>query len=171
MVYSVAFAILAFAQVAFAAGGQVSYLYEAVSVGKNMSIGLNFTPSGNISNSNPLVASATVSGTSLLIQGTTVGTSVIRVCDAQNFDCLNVTVAVTGSVLGASTFFNTHPVGSWVLAGKTVFYVSNTGLIPVGSWQIFLGNGGQAKFIQPIMQGDYFLPLLPFMTANDNRVQ
>src|SRR5436190_1100886 len=83
-----------------------------------------------------------------IINGLSVGNTLVSVCYTnQGIHCLNVNVAVTGSVLGAITYFNAHPVGSWVIQGQTVYFVSASGLIPISTWQIFLSNGGQASLI------------------------
>ena len=64
-----------------------------------------------------------------------------------------------------------HPWGSWIIYKKTVYYVTQEGLIPISSWNIFLQNGGQAKFIVKANKADLALPTLPMMQLNDSRVR
>jgi hypothetical protein len=63
-----------------------------------------------------------------------------------------------------------HPWGAWILSSGTVYFVSQSGLIPVPSWSTFLNNGGQASFIVPANNYDMVLPQLPIMTNSDPRV-
>ncbi|HYV34002.1 MAG TPA: hypothetical protein VE973_04105, partial [Candidatus Limnocylindria bacterium] len=64
-----------------------------------------------------------------------------------------------------------HPAGSWVIQGKTVYYITSSGLVPITTWAIFLSNGGKANLIVPINDGDMHLPLLALMEAHDSRVK
>lgn len=47
-----------------------------------------------------------------------------------------------------------HPWGAWVLKGKTVYLVHESGLIPVPSWDIFIANGGRAEYLVPANAAD-----------------
>lgn len=47
-----------------------------------------------------------------------------------------------------------HPWGAWVLKGKTVYLVHESGLIPVPSWDIFIANGGKAEYLVPANAAD-----------------
>ncbi|MFB3906515.1 MAG: hypothetical protein ACE15E_23990 [Acidobacteriota bacterium] len=40
-----------------------------------------------------------------------------------------------------------HPQGSWVLSGRTVYYFSARGPIGIPTWEIFVSNGGQSRLI------------------------
>jgi hypothetical protein len=64
-----------------------------------------------------------------------------------------------------------HPRGTWVNSGKTVYFVTPAGLIPVPTWDIFLSNGGQAGFIVPADSYDLAMPKLPLMVLNDSRMK
>lgn len=91
----------------------------------------------------------------------------------------NVVVGDLSSYASAQSYFITtadqeHPWGSWLLYKGVVYYSSETGLIPVPSWEIFLANGGQDKHIlnanaydrariKPETQVD-------LLSANDSRV-
>lgn len=70
--------------------------------------------------------------------------------------------------------YEIHPWGSWLLSGKTVYYSTEQGLIPAPSWEVFLSNGGEAKFILPANQADLGIlkayPNLPLLQMNDSRV-
>jgi DNA-binding beta-propeller fold protein YncE len=67
-----------------------------------------------------------------------------------------------------------HPWTAWVLSGRTVYYVSPQGLIGVATWDVFLNNGGQAKYILPANKNDLQVlkdhPNLPLLQPNDPRV-
>ncbi len=67
-----------------------------------------------------------------------------------------------------------HPWNAWVLYNRTVYYVSPQGLIGVPSWDVFLSNGGQAKYILPANQADIAAlnsnTHLPLLQPNDSRV-
>ncbi len=91
------------------------------------------------------------------------------------FSFNNVT-AVSNSGLAASgkvvvTAGGAHPRGSWLLSGKTVYFLTPDGLIPIADWNTFLNNGGQAGFIVKANSYDLALPKLPLMTANDSRMK
>ncbi len=63
-----------------------------------------------------------------------------------------------------------HPWGSWVRSGSTVYFVHQSGLIPVSSYDIFLNNGGLPENIVPIVNADWYKPMLPVMTYADYRL-
>lgn len=63
-----------------------------------------------------------------------------------------------------------HPWGSWVLGGKTVYFIHESGLIPITTYKIFLNNGGQDDLILPMNWYDWQLPKLPYMSDNDPRL-
>lgn len=63
-----------------------------------------------------------------------------------------------------------HPWGSWIKNGtSTVYFVHESGLIPVPDWSTFLNNGGEASLIVPANSYDFGLPILTPMTSNDSR--
>ncbi len=159
------------AQIAFAAP-TLGSIQQSIPVGKNLSVGLGTSSSGKwfvMKNTNPEVAGSVIFTNSLVVNGLAVGITNISVCsELEATNCLEVSVTVVGSVLGLHT--QTHPEGSWVNLGKTVFYVHSTGLIPIPTWSIFLSNGGKASLIVPANEADLNLPLLPLMVANDSRV-
>jgi len=66
-----------------------------------------------------------------------------------------------------------HPWGSWLLYGKTIYYSTQAGMIPVASWDTFVNNGGQSKFIVRANVADISIiknNTLPVMQLNDSRV-
>ncbi len=65
----------------------------------------------------------------------------------------------------------THPWGTWIKSGTTVYFVHEQGLMPVPDWNTFLNNGGQANFIVNANYYDLSLPRLPMMTYSDTRLQ
>lgn len=83
--------------------------------------------------------------------------------------------AVTNSSLTLSpkvviTADGAHPRGAWISNGKTVYFVTPDGLIPVPTWDILLSNGGQASFIVKANSYDLSRKKLPLMTAGDSRM-
>ena len=63
-----------------------------------------------------------------------------------------------------------HPWGTWIKSGQTVYFVHETGLIPVGDYGTFLNNGGQDNLVVPANTWDFRLPMLSLMTYNDPRL-
>jgi hypothetical protein len=85
-------------------------------------------------------------------------------------------LAVGNSGLTASSYTVTtsagqHPWGSWIKSGQTVYFVHQSGLIPVPDWNTFLSNGGQASFIVSASIYDFRQPMLSPMTSGDSRLQ
>ncbi len=70
-----------------------------------------------------------------------------------------------------STSAAAHPWGSWIRSGQTVYFVHETGLIPVPNLNTFYANGGQANLIVNANAYDLRLPMLSAMTAADYRLQ
>jgi hypothetical protein len=64
-----------------------------------------------------------------------------------------------------------HPWGSWIKSGQTIYFVHQSGLIPVPDWNTFLNNGGQASFVVPANSYDFRLYILSPMTSGDSRLQ
>jgi len=67
--------------------------------------------------------------------------------------------------------YSSHPWGTWVKSGSTVYFVHEQGLIPVPDWNTFLNNGGQASFIVSANSYDLALPRLSNMTYSDYRLR
>lgn len=67
-----------------------------------------------------------------------------------------------------------HPWSAWINYKRTIYYVSPQGLIGVPSWDIFLSNGGEAKYILPANKADVEVlkknPHLPLLQPDDSRV-
>ncbi len=64
-----------------------------------------------------------------------------------------------------------HPWGSWIKSGKTIYFVHESGLIPVPDWNTFLSNGGQSNMVVPANHYDFTLPILSPMSYSDYRLQ
>ncbi|MDE2312183.1 MAG: hypothetical protein KGJ93_03830, partial [Patescibacteria group bacterium] len=64
-----------------------------------------------------------------------------------------------------------HPWGSWIKSGQTVYFVHESGLIPVPDWSTFLNNGGQSNMIVSANHYDFTLPILSPMSYNDSRLR
>lgn len=66
-----------------------------------------------------------------------------------------------------------HPWGSWLLYGRTIYYSTQAGMVPVASWDVFINNGGQNKFILKANKADISViknNTLSVMQLNDNRI-
>ena len=75
----------------------------------------------------------------------------------------------SGFVVGSSNI--AHPWGSWVKSGTTVYFVHETGLVPISSYDIFLNNGGPAAGVVKANSYDLMKPLLSVMSYNDTRLK
>jgi hypothetical protein len=64
-----------------------------------------------------------------------------------------------------------HPWGTWVKDGSTIYFVYESGLIPISSWSVFTGNGGKANYIVKANSYDLALTRLDVMTSNDSRLK
>ncbi len=76
---------------------------------------------------------------------------------------------VNGYVI--SSAYGSHPWGSWIKSGNTVYFVHDQGLIPVGDYATFLNNGGQDAWVVSANSWDFTRPILPIMTYNDYRLK
>ena len=79
-------------------------------------------------------------------------------------------VSIPSSGYVISTSNASHPWGSWIKSGNTVYFAHEQGLIPVPDWNTFLNNGGQANLIVNSNQYDFYVPMLSPMTWNDSRL-
>lgn len=64
-----------------------------------------------------------------------------------------------------------HPWGSWVKSGQTIYFVHESGLIPIPSYDIFLNNGGQDYLVVSMNSYDWQLTKQSLMTYNDYRLK
>ncbi len=64
-----------------------------------------------------------------------------------------------------------HPWGSWVKSGQTVYFVHADGLIPVPSADVFQNNGGAWGLVVNANTYDFARPILPVMDYNDSRLR
>src|SRR3989344_7321533 len=114
-----------------ASAASLGSLKEVIGVGNSLSIGLNTSPTGQwyLVSGNSVIVQSSISQNKLIVRGLSTGSALVTVCtEPQGTNCLSVSVTVSG-VLG-SYVSNIHPVGTWVISGKTVFYVHLDGLIP-----------------------------------------
>lgn len=81
----------------------------------------------------------------------------------------NSGLAASGYIV--STSIGQHPWGSWIKSGNTVYFIHDSGLIPLPNWTTFINNGGQANLIVPANTYDFRLPMLSVMTAGDSRLR
>ena len=144
---------------------------------------VNFTVNNTAPTPTPTVASSgyysgeliNENGTiSIVYKNTKTGFANASAFTGLGFSFSNV-VTVANSGLSTSgqivtTASAAHPWGSWVLSGSTVYFVHQSGLIPVPNWNTFLNNGGQGNFIVPANSYDLALPHLAIMTAGDARM-
>lgn len=70
-----------------------------------------------------------------------------------------------------SNSYASHPWGSWIKSGSTIYFVHESGLIPVPDWNTFINNGGHAEFVVNANVSDMHLPKLGIMVFSDNRLQ
>ncbi|MBL8029925.1 MAG: hypothetical protein JNN11_01625 [Candidatus Doudnabacteria bacterium] len=63
-----------------------------------------------------------------------------------------------------------HPWGSWVQSGSTIYFVHEQGLVPVPSWEIFLNNRGSSSLVVPANIYDFQKPILAPMSWSDSRL-
>jgi hypothetical protein len=83
---------------------------------------------------------------------------------------------VSGSGLVDSGFIVTtsrasHPWGSWIKSGNTVYFVHEQGVIPVPDWNTFLNNGGSSDLVVFANAFDFQRPILSVMSQNDSRLR
>jgi hypothetical protein len=140
--------------------------------------GLNF--SGTTSGAHPSFPSGTLvndHGTIYLIsQQTKIGFTSMAVLRGLSYKLLNVVVGDTSAYQTSQTYILTdprmaHPLGSWLLYKKTVYYSHSLGLIGVPSWDVFLSNGGKASLLLPANTADLAQPRLsPVLDSHDARV-
>ncbi|MCX6797366.1 MAG: Ig domain-containing protein [Candidatus Doudnabacteria bacterium] len=70
-----------------------------------------------------------------------------------------------------NTAYSSHPWGSWIKSGRTVYFVHEQGLIPVPSGDVFLNNGGSWNLVVNANRYDFERPILPVMDYNDSRLR
>lgn len=75
----------------------------------------------------------------------------------------------SGYVVGSSNV--AHPWGSWVKYGTTIYFVHETGLIPIPSYDIFLNNGGNAATVVNANSYDLARQILSVMSYSDTRLR
>lgn len=75
----------------------------------------------------------------------------------------------TGFVINSASI--PHPWGSWIRSGNTVYFVHESGLIPISQYDIFISNGGRDNLVVNGNQFDYNRTMLPLMTINDSRLR
>jgi hypothetical protein len=83
-------------------------------------------------------------------------------------DISNSGLSNSGFVITTSNA--SHPWGSWVKSGQTVYFVHESGLVPVPDWNTFLNNNGQAHLIVDANIKDFALPILSPMVWSDGRL-
>lgn len=84
-------------------------------------------------------------------------------------DVGNSGLANSGYIISTSN--TSHPWGTWIKSGQTVYFMHETGLIPVPDWDTFINNGGQADFIVKANLRDFQLPILSVMVFDDARLR
>ncbi len=63
-----------------------------------------------------------------------------------------------------------HPWGSWVKQGKQIYLVTELGLMPITTMEIFTNNGGKTQLVVPMNQADTELPKISVMEMSDWRL-
>ena len=157
------------------ASNELGSLHESIEIGKVMSIGLNPITTGKwyLSSYPSNLIDASVSSSTLTVKAKAQGVVKMSVCsDVSSNSCLEVNINIlSGSkVLGVFTE-KPHLPKSWVQDGNTIFYINESGIIPIATWNIFINNGGKKKLIKPANSGDLSLPLQSLMIEKDMRVK
>jgi hypothetical protein len=80
-----------------------------------------------------------------------------------------ISVPTSSHIIGNQ--YTSHPWGSWVSEGSTIYFVSQYGLIPIPNYSTFTNNGGQTAWVVPANSYDYNLQVLSPMSSNDSRLQ
>lgn len=78
---------------------------------------------------------------------------------------------LTNSGYVISSAYTSHPWGSWIKSGRTVYFVHEQGLIPVPSGDVFLNNGGSWNLVVNANRYDFERIILPIMEYNDSRLR
>lgn len=90
------------------------------------------------------------------------------------FKLSNVMNGSTSSFVNSGYTVNSgtaaHPWGSWIKNGNTIYFVHQSGLIPIGDYQTFLNNGGRDNLTVPANLSDFSQPILSVMTSSDPRL-
>ncbi|MBI5530197.1 MAG: hypothetical protein HY918_01725 [Candidatus Doudnabacteria bacterium] len=169
---------------ALSAGSSTITVCQSGGQCSSLSLIVNAASSGNQNNSGSQNSSGVPSGTLVNDKGTiylVVNNLKYPFASMKAFTGLGYSLAnvikadISGMALGIVVLNSPtqiHPDGSWIVSGKVVFYVSSAGYVPVPTWDIFLKNGGQAKFIVKANAADIAdsRPILPKMTENDSRI-
>jgi hypothetical protein len=158
------------------AGGCVT-LYVTVGGGTSGG-GLQYPGGGNVLGANTYPNGQLIgeNGTVYIVyRNTKTGFSSGSVFTGLGFKFANViqvgTSGLNSSGYTVNTSYASHPWGSWVKSGSTVYFVHEQGLIPVPNWDTFLNNGGTANVIVSANSYDLRLPVLSPMYNFDTRLQ
>jgi hypothetical protein len=91
------------------------------------------------------------------------------------FKLANVITALNTGLVSSGYTITTanasHPWGSWIKSGNTVYFVHENGLVPVPDMGVFTNNGGMEANIVPANIKDFTLPILSVMVNDDNRLR
>jgi hypothetical protein len=75
----------------------------------------------------------------------------------------------SGFVLNSANM--AHPWGSWIKNGSTIYFVHETGLIPIASYPVFVNNGGRDNMLVDANYYDLLKPVQYLMDNNDSRLR
>jgi hypothetical protein len=64
-----------------------------------------------------------------------------------------------------------HPWGSWIKNGSTIYFVHESGLIPIPTYDTFTNNGGVIKSVVEANSFDFNKTIQSAMIFNDNRLK
>lgn len=85
-------------------------------------------------------------------------------------DSGSTSLANSGYVIG--TAGTAHPWGTWIKQNNTVYFIHESGLIPVAYYDVFLNNGGEDRMVVPANHLDFFgKQILSLMSHNDWRLR
>jgi hypothetical protein len=95
---------------------------------------------------------------------------------SHGFQLKNVINASTAGLTNSgfvivATADNIHPWGSWIKNGSTIYFVHDSGLIPIPSMDIFTSNGGLIANVVEASGYDFNRPMQYPMQFNDPRLR
>jgi hypothetical protein len=154
---------------------QVQDYYSNILISENVHLGvnspqiagMNIYPNGTLLNDNGTIYITyknTKSGFASMSAFLNLGYKLSNVINTSSSLLVN-----TGHVINTTDIG--HPWGSWVQLGQGVYFVHENGLIPISSYQNFINNGGQDRFLVPANSYDFYKPILDLMSLNVFRLR
>lgn len=163
---------------------QLAWFWYATVGGRNTpSITTGSRSSNNSSNNGTVLSSRSYnSGTLVLDNGTVyliykdqkIGFASERVFIDLGYKWHSVVYGNTSSLpliyIVTSSVYS-HPWGSWIKSGNTIYFVHEDGIIPVSTYSIFKDNGGKPELVVPANWYDMQERKLSKMKDDDSRLE